>query len=136
MNYFLLLNAGLADNSMVALHYVGNRVAVAKPGDKNWIRLDTTSGIISALPYRGRFYCATGDNIAVLQAREGQQQPELVVAANYELEIDYPMNLYLAEHDDVWLDEARKLARLTHGLTRFGSTRWTFKSSQAHILAR
>ncbi|GJN32809.1 hypothetical protein PR202_gb21340 [Eleusine coracana subsp. coracana] len=94
---FQLLNAGLAENSMVALHYEFNRLAVAKPGDKNWIRLDTSCGIISALPFEGRFYCATDKDIVVLQAMEGQQ-PELVMAASYELERDGQLFVYLAEN--------------------------------------
>ncbi|TVU38311.1 hypothetical protein EJB05_11673, partial [Eragrostis curvula] len=91
----VLLNAGLAESSMVALHYGINNLAVAKPGDKNWTRVDTGANnrmIVSALSFAGRFYCATADKVV----------PKLVVAANYSFN-EYPLlrSLYydLVEND-------------------------------------
>ncbi|GJN11294.1 hypothetical protein PR202_ga29474 [Eleusine coracana subsp. coracana] len=51
----------------------------------------------SAKWFEGRFYCATDKDIVVLQAMEGQQ-PELVMAASYELERDGQLFVYLAEN--------------------------------------
>ncbi|TVU38307.1 hypothetical protein EJB05_11669, partial [Eragrostis curvula] len=66
---------------------------VAKPGDKNWIRLDTldTDMIIrSALPFAGRFYCSTFGKVVVLETTAGQK-PELVpvMASNYSFGENY-----------------------------------------------
>ncbi|KAK3127450.1 hypothetical protein QOZ80_7AG0573490 [Eleusine coracana subsp. coracana] len=105
-----VLGAGMAGDSMVAVLFRGcderqnfydndfTRVAVARPGDKSWIRLDTVDGIVSALPFTGRFYCATSKNIMVLQQATASQKPQLVVAADYEFDTSARSYICLADN--------------------------------------
>ncbi|KAL6657738.1 hypothetical protein ACP70R_005518 [Stipagrostis hirtigluma subsp. patula] len=82
---YVVLNAGVAVDSTVALHFYGfSFLAVAKPGDKYWTKLDLDGGIRSAMPFAGRFYCASAMNIAVLETSAGQR-PQLVPAADFKL---------------------------------------------------
>lgn len=134
-----VLGAGMAGDSMIALLFRecderhkfcsddSTCLAVAKPGDESWIRLDTSKyEIVSGLPFAGRFYCATSKNVMVLQLqqaaaashqqnqkpifylkrprpqeRPSPQQPqlELVVAANYEFDTRTSSYISLAENN-------------------------------------
>ncbi|RLM87287.1 hypothetical protein C2845_PM04G30050 [Panicum miliaceum] len=77
-----LRGAGLADDSMVALHFRSSSLSVAKPGDLLWTRLTFHDGIISALPFQGRICLVNSKNISVVGTAASQKhQPRRAVAA-------------------------------------------------------
>lgn len=77
-------SAGLAGNSMVALHYgFGYGIAVARPGDKFWTRLHASGRSKSAMSFAGRFYCVTSENILVVETT-ANRRPQLAVAVDFE----------------------------------------------------
>ncbi|KAL6856017.1 hypothetical protein ACP4OV_018819 [Aristida adscensionis] len=102
-----LVSAGLAGESTLALHFSFSVLAVAEPGDTRWTQVDNPDGeIVSAMPFAGRFYCSTYDNITVLDTTAGEQPPCLApAAAGFELDkwlgrqLIQPMEPYLAEID-------------------------------------
>lgn len=74
--------AGLADNSTFAVNFTRiETVAVAKPGDENWIVIDHGSTIFTALSFAGRFYCVTDGAIMVVETSV-DQPPQLVMVAD------------------------------------------------------
>ncbi|CAN6205818.1 unnamed protein product [Urochloa humidicola] len=82
-------SAGLAGDSMVALHYYGcgrSAIAVARPGDECWTQLGPVDGFKSAVSFAGRFYCVTFEHILVLEettaANLQEEPPQLVVAVD------------------------------------------------------
>ncbi|TVU38300.1 hypothetical protein EJB05_11662, partial [Eragrostis curvula] len=92
LNELHLLSAGLSDDSTVVTIFGetymtpddSNYLAVARPGGKKWIRIDTSDIIASALPFAGRVYCATARKIMVVETA-ADKQPQLVTVATCEL---------------------------------------------------
>ncbi|KAL6856018.1 hypothetical protein ACP4OV_018820 [Aristida adscensionis] len=94
-----LLNAGMAGDSTVVLHFAFSILAVAAPGDARWTRLDPRDdGIVSATPCNGRFYCATTRNLKVVDATAGERPRLAPAVAGFHC-WDTPMRPYLAEVD-------------------------------------
>uniref|UniRef100_A0ACD5YFQ2 Uncharacterized protein n=1 Tax=Avena sativa TaxID=4498 RepID=A0ACD5YFQ2_AVESA len=80
---FEVSDAGLADNSTFAIHFLGiHMLAVAKLGDKCWTLVDDSQGssMLSAISFEGRFYCPTNRGVMVVETSENQP-PRLVLAA-------------------------------------------------------
>ncbi|KAK3125436.1 hypothetical protein QOZ80_7BG0604890 [Eleusine coracana subsp. coracana] len=84
-----LRSAGVSSDNTVALLYNFNgSLAVAKPGQETWTRLnlESNSRILAALPYAGRLYCVTAKNILVVESTSANGWgPRLDVVADYEL---------------------------------------------------
>jgi hypothetical protein len=76
---------GLTEDSTVAVSCCyPMRLAFAKPGDDNWTVVND-GYINSALPFAGRFYCATYRGVMVLNNTKDQQQPpRLTMVADLE----------------------------------------------------
>ncbi|KXG33055.1 uncharacterized protein LOC8061824 [Sorghum bicolor] len=75
---------GLTEDSTVAVSFCyPMKLAFAKPGDDNWTVVNE-GYIDSALPFAGRFYCATNRGIMVLNNTSEQQQqpPRLTMVAD------------------------------------------------------
>jgi hypothetical protein len=80
-------NAGLADNSTVALHFDDHELelVVAKPNDERWsylarseLHLDSKlDSSISTLSFKNRLYCITKKGIKVLDFTSAGQLPQL-----------------------------------------------------------
>uniref|UniRef100_A0ACD5XWY0 Uncharacterized protein n=1 Tax=Avena sativa TaxID=4498 RepID=A0ACD5XWY0_AVESA len=80
---FEVSDAGLADNSTFAIHFLGiQMLAVAKLEDKCWTLVDDNQGssFLSAISFEGRFYCPTNRGVMVVETSENQP-PRLVLAA-------------------------------------------------------
>ncbi|RCV13640.1 hypothetical protein SETIT_2G361700v2 [Setaria italica] len=84
-NNFKLHGAGLVDGSTVMLHFGYSSLAIAKPGDDRWTRLEFDDRVFAALPFAGRIYCVTTRSISVVETVAGLP-PELVVAVDDELD--------------------------------------------------
>ncbi|CAL5062054.1 unnamed protein product [Urochloa decumbens] len=75
----------VADGAAIAVRFGCPRVlAVAKPGDESWtsVVVDDTR-MKSALPFAGRFYCASCHGVMVLSFSSDQQPPRLLMAAEW-----------------------------------------------------
>ena len=89
-SFITLYSAGLADDSTAALLYNSGELAVAKPGDERWTRveLDLTCRNIepplAVLPYGGRLYCVTHKSISVVETA-ADRQPRLAPVADHGL---------------------------------------------------
>lgn len=67
---------GIADASAVAVCFSSPRVlAVARPGDGCWTVVDANRYVDSALACAGRFYCASGNCVMVLDTSDPDGQP-------------------------------------------------------------
>ncbi|CAN6183878.1 unnamed protein product [Urochloa humidicola] len=56
----------------------GYAIAVARPGDKCWMRLHHVSGEVkSAMSFAGRFYCVSSQNILVVETAASRWPPRL-----------------------------------------------------------
>jgi hypothetical protein len=84
-------STGLADSSMVALHFDDHEMelAVAKPNDERWSRRGRLCSITSLLhrmmaplSFANRFYCFTRYGIKVVDATDVGQRPQLVRVIN------------------------------------------------------
>ncbi|TVT97558.1 hypothetical protein EJB05_57188, partial [Eragrostis curvula] len=112
---FRLRDAGLADDSTIALLFGYSNVAFAKPGDQSWTtRRNFYPPILSAFLFAGRFYCITTENILLLETMVNRR-PELVQVANYML--GHPVygldNIYPVDNDGLLFICFR------HGLAKF-----------------
>ncbi|TVU38351.1 hypothetical protein EJB05_11714, partial [Eragrostis curvula] len=73
--------AGLADVSTIAVHFRSiETVAVAKPGDASWTAVERDAWIRPAMSFAGRFYCATGNAVMVVETG-ADHRPRLALAA-------------------------------------------------------
>ncbi|CAL5085996.1 unnamed protein product [Urochloa decumbens] len=75
----------VADGAAIAVRFGCPRVlAVAKPGDESWtsVVVDDTR-MKSALPFAGRFYCASCHGVMVLSFSSDQQPPRFLIAAEW-----------------------------------------------------
>ncbi|XP_044949177.1 uncharacterized protein LOC123398783 [Hordeum vulgare subsp. vulgare] len=81
----LFVAAATADASTVsvAISFCRPRViAVAKPGDESWTVVEYDEHMDSALPFAGRFYCATWKGVMVLDMGSDEQPPRLQMVAD------------------------------------------------------
>ncbi|CAN6205816.1 unnamed protein product [Urochloa humidicola] len=82
--------AGLAADSTLAFLCTGSSrtLAVAKPGDEHWTRLQHGGDrIMAALPFAGRLYCVTHRSVLVVEtAPGGRQPPRLSLVADHGLD--------------------------------------------------
>ena len=75
---------GLTEDSTVAVSFFyPMKLAFAKPGDDSWTVVND-GYIDSALPFAGRFYCATYRGVMVLNTTSSDQQqpPRLIMVAD------------------------------------------------------
>ncbi|KAM0891349.1 hypothetical protein ACQ4PT_026456 [Festuca glaucescens] len=78
---FKVSAAGLADDATVAVLFEEvQMLAVAKPGDEQWTLVKQGASFSPAISFAGRFYCTTGTDIKMVDARDNKP-PRLVVAA-------------------------------------------------------
>jgi hypothetical protein len=79
----LVQAVGLTEDSIVAVSFsYPMRLAFAKPGDDSWTVVND-GYINSALPFAGRFYCATYRGVMMLNTTsDQQQQPHLIMVAD------------------------------------------------------
>ncbi|CAL5062052.1 unnamed protein product [Urochloa decumbens] len=73
----------VADGAAIAVHFGCPRVlAVAKPGDESWTPVEVDDTYMnSALPFAGRFYCASYRGVMVLSLSSDQRPPRLLMVA-------------------------------------------------------